>query len=191
MKDEYIKFQKALRTTLDFVFSLHGNRTQEDLDKDSKSIACSTSINLVDQFLKYISLGILQSEYDNKYEFKTIKQIEELAYNNSKQKEKCRNYYIYESTLHLALTYMSLNDLVQKSKRNISIWQNWERYYLQYSGKEDYCNMPNLYGSPTCKTYASRKAYDSKTEGGAELTYKRKYQRRITKVYCEDKTKKE
>lgn len=121
MKDEYIKFQKALRTTLDFVFSLHGNRTQEDLDKDSKSIACSTSINLVDQFLKYISLGILQSEYDNKYEFKTIKQIEELAYNNSKQKEKCRNYYIYESTLHLALTYMSLNDLVQKSKRNISI----------------------------------------------------------------------
>lgn len=47
-------------------------------------------------------------------------------------------------------------------------------------------------GSPSCKTYASRKAYDNKvTEDIAELTYKREYQRRITQVYRADKNQKE
>ena len=79
-----------------------------------------------------------------------------------------------------------------KLKRNISVCQNCGRYYLQYSAKEVYCDLPNLDGSPTCKTYASRKAYDSKIEEDlAELTYKREYQRRITKVYRSDKIQKE
>lgn len=51
--------------------------------------------------------------------------------------------------------------------------------------------MPNIDGSPTCKSYASRKAYDNKIEEDiAELTYKREYQRRITQVYRADSIKK-
>lgn len=192
VKDKYIKFQKALRTTVDFVFSLHGNVSNKELDKYSKFIACSTSVNLVNKFIAHLSLGILQSESDNRFELKTFKQIEELAYNISKQKQDVGIYYIYESTSHLALAYIALNDLIQNSKRNISVCQNCGRYYLQYSGKEVYCDLPNLDGSPTCKTYASRKAYDSKIEEDlAELTYKREYQRRITKVYRAGKTQKE
>jgi hypothetical protein len=39
-------------------------------------------------------------------------------------------------------------------------------------------------GSPSCKSFASRKAYDERvTEDIAKLTYKREYQRRITQVY--------
>ena len=92
--------------------------------------------------------------------------------------------YVYESTSFLAFAYIALNDLIQNSKRNISICQNCGRYYLQYSGKEIYCDLPNQDGSPTCKSYASRKAYVQKiTEDTAELTYKREYQRRMTKVY--------
>ena len=52
---------------------------------------------------------------------------------------------------------------------------------MQNSGKEIYCELPNLDGSATCKSYASRKIYDNKiTEDIAELTYKREYQRKIT-----------
>jgi len=55
---------------------------------------------------------------------------------------------------------------------------------LQYSGKEVYCELPDQDRSPSCKSYASRKAYDIKiVEDVAELTYKREYQRRITQVY--------
>ena len=47
-------------------------------------------------------------------------------------------------------------------------------------------------GSPSCKSYASRKAYDNKiVEDIAELAYKREYQRRITQVYRADKKQKE
>ena len=57
------------------------------------------------------------------------------------------------------------------------------RYYLQYSGKEIYCELPNQDGSPTCKSYASRKAYDIKiVEDIAELAYKREYQRNELKI---------
>jgi hypothetical protein len=52
--------------------------------------------------------------------------------------------------------------------------------------------LPNLDGSPSCKTYASRKAYDNKViEDEVELTYKREYQRRITQDYRADKKQKE
>lgn len=47
-------------------------------------------------------------------------------------------------------------------------------------------------GSPSCKSYASRKAYDNKiVEDIAELAYKREYQRRITQVYRANKKQKE
>lgn len=83
----------------------------------------------------------------------------------------------YSSKSHLALAYMALTDLVMYGKRNISICQNCGRYYLQYSGKEVYCDLPNQDGSPSCKTFASRKVYaDKVTEDVAELTYKREYQ---------------
>ena len=92
--------------------------------------------------------------------------------------------YLYESTSHFALAYVALYDLIRNSKRNLSICQNCGRYYLQGSGKEVYCDLFNLDGSPSCKTYASRKAYDNKViEDEAELTYKGEYQRRITQVY--------
>ena len=100
--------------------------------------------------------------------------------------------YLYECSSHFALSYIALYDLIRNSVRNISICQNCGRYYLQSSGKEVYCDLFNLDGSPSCKTYASRKAYDSKiTEDIAELTYKREYQRRITQVYRADKRQKE
>ena len=95
---------------------------------------------------------------------------------------------VYSSKSNLALVYMALMDLVKYGKRNLSVCQNCGRYYLQYSGKELYCDLPNVDGSPTCKTYASRKAYDERViEDIAELTYKREYQRRITQVYRADK----
>lgn len=100
--------------------------------------------------------------------------------------------YLYECSSHFALSYIALYDLIRNSVRNISICQNCGRYYLQSSGKEVYCDLFNLDGSPSCKTYASRKAYDSKvTEDLAELTYKRDYQRRITQVYRAPKDKKD
>lgn len=192
VKDKYIKFQKDMQETVDFVFDLHGNESSMDLDKYSKFIAFSTSVNLVNQFNAQIRLGILQSTSDNISKLKTIKQVEELAYNISNKKQDTGICYIYESTSHFALAYVALNDLIQNLKRSISVCQNCGRYYLQSSGKEVYCDLFNLDGSPSCKTYASRKAYDNKViEDVAELTYKREYQRRITKVYRADKKQKE
>ena len=49
-------------------------------------------------------------------------------------------------------------------KINLSICQNSGRYYLQYSGKEVYCDLPNQDGSPSCKTFASRKVYADKKD---------------------------
>lgn len=49
----------------------------------------------------------------------------------------------YSSKSHIALAYMALTDLVMYGKRNLSICQNCGRYYLQYSGKEVYCDLPN------------------------------------------------
>jgi len=192
VKDKYIKFQKDMQEIVDFVFNLHGNESCMDLDKYSKFIAFSTSVNLVNQFIAEVRLSILQDTSDNISKGKTIKQIEELAYDISNKNQDIGVYYIYESTSHLALAYIALNDLIQNSKRSISVCQNCGRYYLQSSGKEVYCDLPNLDGSPSCKTYASRKAYDNKIEEDiAELTYKREYQRRITQVYRADKKQKE
>lgn len=62
----------------------------------------------------------------------------------------------------------------------------------QILGIEVYCNLFSLDGSHSCKTYASRKAYDHRViDDEAELTYKREYQRRITQVYRADKKQKE
>lgn len=53
----------------------------------------------------------------------------------------------YSSKSHIALAYMALTDLVMYGKRNLSICQNCGRYYLQYSGKEVYCDLPNQDGN--------------------------------------------
>lgn len=63
---------------------------------------------------------------------------------------------------------------------------------MQYSAKEEYCDLPNLDVSPTCKIFVSRKAYEERVvEDEAELAYKRECQRRITKVYRTDKENKQ
>ena len=87
--------------------------------------------------------------------------------------------------------YSAINDLIRNSKKNISICQNCGRYFLPNSGKEIYCELFNLDGSPSCRSYASRKTYERKIiDNVAELTYKREYQRRITRVYRSDETEK-
>lgn len=188
MKKQYIEFQDAMRKTVDFVFNLHNINTRDDIDKYSKFIAFSNSIDLANKFHQRIKFSILSDSDSSK---KTLKQIEKLAYDIANKKEIIGVPYIYESSSHFALAYIALNDLVQNCKNNISVCQNCGRYYLQRSGKEVYCDLPNLDGNPSCKTYASRKAYDEKvTEDIAELTYKREYQRRITRVYRADKDEK-
>lgn len=192
VKTDYIKFQKDISNTVDFVFNLHGSQNSEDLDRVSKFMAYSTAVDLLGQFTSEIRLGIVKLSYDEiPSKFTNIKQVEKLAYDIANKKISNTVGYVYESTSHFALAYVALNDLIQNSKRNISICQNCGRYYLQYSGKEVYCELSNLDGSPSCKSYASRKAYDNKIEEDvAELTYKREYQRRITQVYRADSIKK-
>lgn len=192
VKTDYIKFQKDISNTVNFVFNLHGIETSADLDRVSKFMAYSTAVDLVGQFTSEIRLGIVKSSSDDMpSKFTNIKQVEKLAYDISNKKIDNTVCYLYESTSHFALAYIALNDLIQNSKRNISVCQNCGRYYLQYSGKEVYCELSNLDGSPSCKSYASRKAYDNKIEEDvAELTYKREYQRRITQVYRADSIKK-
>lgn len=188
MKDKYIKFQKDMRKTVDFVYNLHDIKSSDDIDKYAKFVAFSSSVNLAKQFRQRIHFAILSDDSQNKSS-KTLKQIEKLAYNISNKEESIGVHYVYESSSHFALAYIALNDLIRNCKRNISVCQNCGRYYLQGSGKEVYCDLFNLDGSPTCKTYASRKAYDEKvTEDIAELTYKREYQRRITQVYRADES---
>ena len=180
----YIKYQDDLRKTVDFVFDLHEYNSTKNIDKYSKFMAYSSAINLIGQFFPQIRLGMVRSldkELPNKM---NAKQLEKLALDIENKKIRNSVLYVYESTSFLTLTYVALNDLIQNTKRNISICQNCGRYYLQYSGKEIYCELPNQDGSPTCKSYASRKAYDIKiVEDTAELAYKREYQRRMTKVY--------
>ena len=188
-KDKYIKFQKDMRKTIDFVFNLHDIQTDSKLDKYSKFVAFSNYTNLTNQFDTRISFRIMS---DNSSDITTLEDVELLAQDISSKESENGVLYLYESTSHFALAYIALYDLIRNSTKNISICQNCGRYYLQSSGKEVYCDLPNLDGSPTCKTYASRKAYDNKIEDDiAELTYKREYQRRITKVYRADKKQKE
>ena len=129
---------------------------------------------------------------DNNSDITTLEDAELFAQDIASKESGNGVLYLYESTSHLALAYVALYDLIRNSTKNISVCQNCGRYYLQSSGKEVYCDLFNIDGSPSCKTYASRKAYDNKIEDDiAELTYKREYQRRITQVYRADKKQKE
>lgn len=188
---DYIKFQNDIRKTVNFVFDLHGNTSSLDIDKYSEFMAYSTVVDLLSQFSSQIRLGIVKSLPAKMPLKMTTNQVEKLAYDIANKKVDNMVGYVYESSSHFALAYIALNDLIQNSKRSISVCQNCGRYYLQYSGKEVYCELPNADGSPTCKSYASRKAYDNKiVEDEAELAYKREYQRRITQVYRADKDNK-
>ena len=147
-------------------------------------MAYSTAINLTGQIISQVRLGMVRSLDKELPAEMNVKQLEKLALDIANKKIRNVVVYVYESTSFFALTYIALNDLIQNTKRNIIVCQNCGRYYLQYSGKEIYCELPNQDGSPTCKSYASRKAYDIKiVEDAAELAYKREYQRRMTKVY--------
>ena len=189
VKDKYIKFQSDIRKTINFVFNLHDMENGIDLDRYSKFVAFSDYADLTSQFKTRISFNIMSDDSSN---LKTIKEVEKLAQDIASKESGKGILYLYESTSHLALAYIALYDLIRNSTRNISICQNCGRYYLQSSGKEVYCDLFNLDGSPSCKTYASRKAYDNKViDDIAELTYKREYQRRITQVYRADKKQKE
>lgn len=186
-KEEYVKFQNDVRKTVDFVFNLHGNNSCMDLDRYSKFAAFSSAMNLVAQFdadIKLVLLNNIDTIGIKDPSKLSMKQIEKLAYNISDKKQDILVCRIYKTTSHLALVYLALSDLIQNSKKSISICQNCGRYYVQSSGKEVYCDLFNLDGTPSCKAYASRKAYDIKvSEDEAELAYKRDYQRRITQVY--------
>ena len=181
---DYIKYQEDLKKTVDFVFDLHNCKSKSTIDKYSKFMAYSLAIKLKDNFFSSVRLSIntsIEKELPSKM---NIKQIENLALNIENKVIDDFIVYIYESNSFFTLTYIALNNLIQNTKRNISVCQNCGRYYLQYSGKEVYCELPNQDGSPSCKSYASRKAYDIKiVEDVAELAYKREYQRRITQVY--------
>ena len=192
VKKDYIKFQKDICNTVDFIFNLHESNSRSDLDRVSKFLAYSTATDLLGQFYSNMRFSIMKG-YD-KEDIKEIdnnEKIEALAYEIANDKMNNMNAYLYESTSHFALAYISLNDLIRNSKKNISICQNCGRYFLPNSGKEIYCELFNLDGSPSCRTYASRKTYEGKIiDNIAELTYKREYQRRITRVYRSDKNEK-
>ena len=192
VQKDYIKFQNDIRNTVDFVFNLHGSNHCLDLDRVPKFLAYTTAVDLIGQFISNIRFSIVKGyEPEDIKDIKNNKEIEYLAYEIANEELNNINSYLYESTSHLALIYVALNDLIRNSKRNISICQNCGRYFLQKSGKEIYCELPNLDGSPSCKSYASRKMYDNKiTEDIAELTYKREYQRKITQVYRTEESKK-
>ncbi len=188
---DYIKFQNDMRKTVDFVFDLHQNNSFLDVDKYYKFMAYSAVIDLLERFSSQIHVSIKKSLSEKAPSSLTNEQVEKLAYDIANKEEDNPICYIYESSSHFALAFLALSDLIQNSRRNISTCQNCGRYYLQYSGKEVYCELPNADGSPTCKSYASRKAYDNKiVEDEAELAYKREYQRRITQVYRADKDNK-
>lgn len=181
---DYIKYQEDLRKTVDFVFDLHEYKSKSTIDKYSKFMAYSLAIKLKNNFFSSVRLGINSFIEEDLPSRMSVKELEKLALDIENKKIKDFIVYIYESTSFFTLTYIALNNLIQNTKRNISVCQNCGRYYLQYSWKEIYCELPNQDGSPTCKSYASRKAYDIKIEEDvAELTYKREYQRRMTKIY--------
>ena len=181
---DYIKYQGDLRKTVDFVFDLHNCKSKSTIDKYSKFMVYSLAIKLDDNFFSSVRLSINTSIKDELPSKMNIKQIENLASNIENKEINNFTVYNYESKSFFTLTYIALNNLIQSTKRKISVCQNCGRYYLQYSGKEVYCELPNQDGSPSCKSYAWRKAYDIKVvEDAAEFAYKREYQRRITQVY--------
>ena len=95
------------------------------------------------------------------------------------------------------ITYKELNikakELEKKTGlQHLDIYRRFmfERI-LEGISVSNYCELFNLDGSPSCRSYASRKTYEGKIiDNVAELTYKREYQRRITRVYRSDETEK-
>lgn len=184
VKNKYIKYQEDLRKTVDFVYKLRAKGIDVVNDKYSRFVAYSQYVDLMKQFNTTVSFRIMKYDSEESDKPKNNRDVEKLAYDIQHKRKGLGVVYLYHSTSHFALAYVALNDLIKGTKRNISICQNCGRYYIQNSGKEIYCNLFNLDGSPTCKSYASKKAYDTKVEEDlAELTYKRENQRRMTQVY--------
>lgn len=183
IKDKYISFQSKLKKIVDYVFNLNEYREGKVSEKYAKLMAISRILEIT-EYTSCIRLSQYPNGKINEDNSNNIKYIDKIATQIANKDSNIGVMKIYASTSHLALAYMALTDLVMYGKRNISICQNCGRYYLQYSGKEVYCDLPNQDGSSSCKTFASRKVYaDKVTEDVAELTYKREYQRRITQVY--------
>lgn len=183
IKDKYISFQSKLKKIVDYVFNLNEYREGKISDKYAKLMAISRILEIT-EYTSFIRLSQYPNGKINEDNSNNIKYIDKIAAQIANKESNIGVMKHYSSKSHLALAYMALTDLVMYGKRNISICQNCGRYYLQYSGKEVYCDLPNQDGSSSCKTFASRKVYaDKVTEDVAELTYKRDYQRRITQVY--------
>lgn len=183
IKEKYIDFQLKLKRIVDYVFNLNDNKDRKILDKYAKLMAISRILEIT-EYTSFIRLSQYPNGKVNEDNSNNIKYIDKIATQIANKDVNIGVMKIYASKSHLALAYIALTDLVIYGKRNLSICQNCGRYYLQYSGKEVYCDLPNQDGSPSCKTFASRKTYaDKVTEDVAELTYKREYQRRITQVY--------
>ena len=140
---DYIKYQKDLRKTIDFVFDLHEHKSTKNIDRYSKFMAYSSAINLIGQFFSQIRLGMVRSLDKELPAEMNSKELEKLALDIANKKFRNVVVYVYESTSFLALAYVELNDLIQNTKRNVSVCQNCGRYYLQYSGKEIYCELSN------------------------------------------------
>ena len=183
IKDKYIAFQSKLKRIVDYVFNLNEFKEERILDKYAKLMAISRVLEIT-EYTSFIRLSQYANGKINEDNSNNIKYIDKIATQIANKESNIGVMKQYSSKSHLALAYIALTDLVIYGKRNLSICQNCGRYYLQYSGKEVYCNLPNQDESPSCKTFAPRKVYaDKVTEDAAELTYKREYQRRITKVY--------
>ena len=188
IKEKYNEYQSKLREIIDYVYNLNQFKDGNNTDKYAKFMAYSSYVEITKYIRTRINLTILAGTVNNNIKLKNIQQVERYATKIVNGTADSGVLNVYSSKSNLALVYMALMDLVKYGKRNLSACQNCGRYYLQYSGKELYCDLPNVDGSPTCKTYASRKAYDERViEDIAELTYKREYQRRITQVYRADK----
>ena len=183
IKEKYIDFQFKLKRIVDYVYNLNDFQEGKISDKYAKLMAISRILNITD-YTSFIRLSQYPNGKINEDNSNNIKYIDKIATQIANKESNIGVMKHYASKSHLALAYIALTDLVIYGKRNLSICQNCGRYYLQYSGKEVYCDLPNQDGSPSCKDFASRKVYaDKVTEDIAELTYKREYQRRITKVY--------
>ena len=191
IKDKYIEFQQKIREIIDYVYNLNQYKTGLNIDKYSKLMAYSLYVDIASYLRAEVGLRILSDDSVTVFKLKTLRQVDRLANKIAEGISNIGAMTVYSSNSHLSLIYTALNDLIKSSSRNFSICQNCGRYYLQHSGKEVYCDLPNLDNSPTCKTFASRKAYEERVvEDEAELAYKREYQRRITQVYRTDKESK-
>lgn len=184
VKEKYIKFQNDLRETVDFVYKIRFKGIDVSTDKYARFVAYSQYIDLIAQFKTTVTFRIMSFNSKEDSKPKNKKDVETLAYKIEHKRSRLGIMYLYRTTSHLALAYVALTELIKNAKKNISVCQNCGRYYIQNSGKEIYCDLFNLDGSPTCRNSASKRAYDLKIEEDiAELTYKRENQRRMTQIY--------